>query len=191
MWREGRLNFNSNLRLFTNCRSSIPKMWICNALNAVFLVASYSSTSLVFVGKGTQLMAEATDDAESCFDTDPHVNKMPASGVAMVILGSGLLGQAFLATWSYCTVKVPTWSSSPINNALACQQQGTERHKRCTMLSVGDSPPSVPSHPLQRQKCAWAAHHEIRYVLRFLWVLFALGTLWTSAVAIGIRRRSQ
>jgi hypothetical protein len=53
--------------------------------------------------------------------------RLHISGLCMITLGVGLLGQAVLAGWAYCTTKVPTWSSSPLDTALASYQRGFER----------------------------------------------------------------
>jgi hypothetical protein len=154
MQLEGTLSFNSSPRLFTSSRRSVLNSWICNILNAMFFISSYSSTSLVFLPEPSQPMADPNnffdDESEGIFKDENFeslVDKLHVSGIAMVTLGGGLLGQALLATWAYCAVSVPTWSSSPIDTALACQQRGIKKLEGHTMLSVGDTPQHY--HPIQ------------------------------------------
>ncbi len=47
--REGKLDFNSNLRLLTSSRKSWPNAWYCNMIFLCGIVLSYSSTSLIFL----------------------------------------------------------------------------------------------------------------------------------------------
>jgi hypothetical protein len=109
----------------------------------------------------------------------------------MITLGVGLLGQAVLATWAYCSTTVPNWSSSPLDTALACHQKGVEKDNSNTLLSVGDNPSSTASYPLSLQKSALDSHHRIRRVLQVLWAVFIFGSLWTIGVATSIYIRSK
>ncbi|KAL1623786.1 hypothetical protein SLS54_004247 [Diplodia seriata] len=47
--RDGRLAFNSNLRLFTAARSSAPNAWYANAVMLAGMVVAYASSSLLLV----------------------------------------------------------------------------------------------------------------------------------------------
>jgi hypothetical protein len=58
LYSEGRLQFNTNLRLFTSSRRITANTWAFNTLNTVFLVASYASTSLVLIGEPSEAMVE-------------------------------------------------------------------------------------------------------------------------------------
>jgi hypothetical protein len=122
----------------------------------MFFISSYSSTSLVFLPEPSQPMADSNnffdDESEGIFKDENFeslVNKLHVSGIAMVTLGGGLLGQALLATWAYCAVSVPTWSSSPIDTALACQQRGIKKLEGHTMLSVTEGSLACPSRDPQ------------------------------------------
>jgi hypothetical protein len=97
MQLKGTFTFNSNLRLFTTSRRSVPTSWICNILCAIFLISSYSSISLVFLSELSQPMVDSNDFSEDDqFRT--LINKLHVSGITMVTLGGGLFGQALLAT---------------------------------------------------------------------------------------------
>ena len=110
-------------------------------------------------------------------------DRVSISGMALVTLACGLLGQSAIALWVLRSTDVPTWSSSPISTALVRCQKGASRQHARTLLSVGDSPSPVPSRPSVTQKSAYAAHKHIRRVLWVLWALVAFGVVWTVAVA--------
>jgi hypothetical protein len=80
---EGRLTFNSNLRLFTSSSTSKPNSWYCNAFYAITTITAYASASLFF---------------------QKAYNKPGATVVhpiALLLLGSSLVMMATLVTWSY------------------------------------------------------------------------------------------
>jgi hypothetical protein len=190
LYSEGRLQFNTNLRLFTSSRRIIPNTWAFNILNATFLIISYASTSLVFIGEPDEKMigqdselwwGDTNQDSQGVFQGRLHV-----SGLCMATLGIGLLGQAILATWAYCSTPVPTWSSSPFDTALAIHRSGVERENKNTMRSVGDAASPTATYPLALQKSAVVAHRQIRRVLWVLWAAFAFGLLWSICLAASI-----
>jgi hypothetical protein len=195
LYSEGRLQFNTNLRLFTSSHGITPNTWVFNTLNAIFLIASYASTSLVFISEPSEAMVEQDsanlnlEQGEGYLPT--FTGRLHISGLCMITLGVGLLGQAVLATWAYCSTAVPTWSSSPLDTALASHQNGVEKDNSNTMLSVGDTPSLTASHPLILQESALHSHHQIRRVLWVLWAVFVFGSLWTIAVAASIWIRSK
>ena len=80
---EGRLTFNSNLRLFTSSSTSKPNSWYCNALYALTTITSYASASLFF---------------QKAYN-EPGVTVVHP--VALLLLGCSLLMMAALVTWSY------------------------------------------------------------------------------------------
>src|SRR5436853_1499717 len=47
--REGRLNFNSNLRLFTSARTSKPNKWYSNLFMLFCVVVSYAAPALLLL----------------------------------------------------------------------------------------------------------------------------------------------
>jgi hypothetical protein len=79
---EGRLAFNSNLRLFTSSSTSKPNSWCCNAVYAVTTITSYASASLFF---------------QKAYNEPDITVVHPA---ALLLLGSSLLLMATLVTWS-------------------------------------------------------------------------------------------
>ncbi|CAG8957454.1 hypothetical protein HYFRA_00011435 [Hymenoscyphus fraxineus] len=188
---ENRLTFNSNLRLLSSSAKSLPNKWYSNILYLFSIILSYATTSLIFLGWNPQL--SKTFHGEH---TSPSLdeNLIEVSGVALVLFGISLLGQATIATWALSTTYVPTWSSNPLDTVYACTltcipntgkaapNPLVRRSNRC-MKSVHQArEPSIPTYPKNKQGPAWKAHPEVRYVLGLLWALVPLGALWGWAI---------
>ena len=187
LMREGRLQFNANLRLFTSSQRNTPNSWYCNLLNMVFLILCYTSSSLVLVASARQGgMPDLSSEGGALGEDNGY---FAVSGMALVTLAIGILGQAFFASWVLRTIDIPIWSSSPIDTALVFCQRGTRRQPTQTMRSIGDPSSSIPSRPLSVQKSAFTSHKHIRRVLWILWALVLFGLIWTIGVTAGAYHR--
>lgn len=80
---EGRLTFNSNLRLFTSSAASKPNSWYCNSIYAITTITAYASASLFF---------------QKAYNKPGATIVHPAS---LLLLGCSLLAMAALVTWAY------------------------------------------------------------------------------------------
>lgn len=180
---ENRLTFNSNLRLLSSSKRSKPNKWYSNLSFLLFIILSYATTSLIFLGWNPALMTVFNHDDS---DYTPE-NMIKVSGIALVIFGFSLLGQAALATWALATTRVPTWSSNPLDTVYACTDshspnQIVRRKDRC-MKSVHDiTQDSHPTTPKLKQGPAITAHPEVKWVLGLLWSLVPLGGIWGGAI---------
>jgi hypothetical protein len=157
--KESRLTFNSNLRLFTSARQSKANAWYTNLMMAIFMVMRYASTSLLFFREAKGGLLPPNKITFIC-------------GYAAITLAIAILGQATIV--SICLpslLKVPTWSSDPLEIAAACISLGSLHHRpdRC-MRSVHDSKEDTrPIYPSRRQKSAFSLalrHKEVRVVVR-------------------------
>ena len=178
--RESRLNFNSNLRLFTSAPTSRPNAWYSNLLLLLCMVASYASTSVIFIGSPAG--DSAVEQGAGTF----------VCGYALLALSIGLIGQAFIAT---CCLRappvIPTWSPDPIDTAAACISRGAVRHQggRC-MQSVHDIQSlTEPVTPRLRQRNAFRARSDVRTVVHLLWGTSLLVALWGSVLIAVIHSR--
>jgi hypothetical protein len=106
--QEGRLRYNSNLRLFTSSKNTWANGTIVNTLSGVFLTLSYAASSQLLL-----LYDEIRVDENQTL----YIN-----GVALIMLGVGLSGLSAAAILSMSTQKaaILTWSSNPLDTALAC-----------------------------------------------------------------------
>ena len=172
--RESSLTFSSNLRLFTSARQSKANAWYTNLVMATFMVMSYASTSLLFIRETNVILTLL-----------PPNNNTFICGYAAITLAIAILGQATIA--SICLpslVKVPTWSSDPLEIAAACIHLGSLHHRqgRC-MRSVHDSKKAAgPISPSRRQKSAASMRKGVRIVFRCMWITVVLAGLWDGVV---------
>jgi hypothetical protein len=106
MLYEDRLNFNSNLRLLSSSHKSRPNAWYSNFLFIFYIILSYATTSLIFLGWNSDLTKTFPDHNPNGMLPQPDM--IHVSGVALIFFGIGLLGQAFIATWSLRSTTIPT-----------------------------------------------------------------------------------
>ena len=170
--REGRLEFNSNLRLFSTSRSWGPNAWYSNLIMTCGVIVTYGSSAITF-----QLFSSG----------DCLAYNLLGNGV--IVLGCGLAAQACIATWALCYERDwPTWSSNALDVAAACLEP--EQHSLChrpgrSIRNVhAFSDPVNPDHPSHYQPCAFRGHRQIRYVLYALWTAAVLCCVW-FAVLVG------
>lgn len=179
--KEGRLIFNTNLRLMTSTKTStsISNSWYINVLMLLAMIISYSSTPLIILGAFPPSSQDSHDNSTKY----SHV-----SGVAIIACSSALLFQALFATCSlFSSFAIPTWSSDPLDTAAACIMltPGLRRVPCRCMLSVHDAvqPPS-PTLPRRRQGSAYRAHIQIKKVLRWLWFVVLEALLFGTVVLV-------
>lgn len=180
LYREGRLEFNTNTRLFTSSRAVGPNRWYVNLIALSCLVLSYASTSVLVLSDQTTI---------SYFDDNQKSSNDPVmiNATGLVALGIGLAGQATIATW--CLVSssksIPTWSSNPLNTALAVAQKNgvTHRPGRC-MLSVHQKEMTTQeAYPLKKQDNMFKIKYAVQCILALLWSLALLAIAWPITIA--------
>ncbi|PVF91712.1 hypothetical protein CPB86DRAFT_791859 [Serendipita vermifera] len=171
--RENRLEFSTNLRLYSASRKIIsPNGYIANIIMLVTLGMSYSSAA--FITMTAKIKAEdiistvATKDFEA----------ITPSYAALLILGSCFLIQALISIAALHETHVKTWNTNCLATAEALMDQGLEIQAGNCMRSVGDDRESGPLLPLRRQISAWSAHPQVRWVLLGCWfpVIFCATT---------------
>ncbi|RGP77793.1 hypothetical protein FLONG3_4087 [Fusarium longipes] len=177
LYSEQRLEFNTNLRLFTSSSKSGPNRWYTNIFSMICLCLCYGTSSYLLL--------------PTVMSDEVYLN-----GVALVVLGLALLGHATVSSWCLWTRSnsVLTWSSNPLSNCLAAVQNGMiqRREGRC-MQPVPDqhNSPSTqgyeyndvePVHPQKKQKSIYNLHRRIRTVIVLLWTLAILATGWVFTI---------
>lgn len=175
LYREHKLEFNTNLRLFTNSTKSGPNRWYTNIFGMICLAFCYGASSYLLL---------------------PYLeNEVFINGLGLLILGLALLGLAVLSTWCLWTSSdsVLTWSSNPLSNCLAAVQNGMfqRRNGRC-MRSVHDRKPASlqlcadidtqPILPRQKQENMYKLSRRIRRIIWLLWTLAVLAIAWMFAI---------
>ena len=173
---EGKLTFNSNLRLFTSCSAySRVHWWPINIIWLWSLISSYACGSMVLL--------------QTVYAFNGNYSPDIVSGYALIFLGFGLLGQASIATWALRANEFLTWSTNPIFIASLCREQGYLHvsHRR-TMLSVHDAQIigiyEIPQLPKARQRSLLNAHAQVRQVLIASWIVTLFGFLFFAAISL-------
>ncbi|PHH90659.1 hypothetical protein CDD83_3022 [Cordyceps sp. RAO-2017] len=188
LYREGRLKSNTNIRLFTSARQSGPNAWYSNVAAVFFLVLSYGASSVLFLANQVDDYKDATpEELASGSQAKAFVGGNYVNGAALIALGLALAGQAAISAWCLLSSPgaIPSWSSNPLNNALAAIRDGSIKHRggRC-MLSVHQKQQSSDREvfPAKKQGSMLEAQGSVRYVLALLWALAALAVAWPIAI---------
>ncbi|QKX63931.1 uncharacterized protein TRUGW13939_11103 [Talaromyces rugulosus] len=185
LYRDGRLEYNTNIRLFTSLKSSGPNKWYINALALFCLVLSYGSSSILLLDN------QEIDTNVEWSEVVSGQTRLAVNATALVALALGLAGQAAIAVWcltlSSSKLIVPTWSSNPLNTTLAAMQNAklTHRPGRC-MLSVHQrhEPSNQAVYPAAKQgNILQAQRGTVQYILTLLWTLAIFAIAWPIAVA--------
>jgi hypothetical protein len=178
--REGRLDFNSNLRLLTATKDNLAHRWYINALSALFASVCYAVTPLLSTWGAKK--ASPYDSGEGPVLWIPQ-------GIHFIYLGLALMGQATLATW--CLLlnlrSIPTWSSNPLNTTLACLSINLQRRLGRCMMSVHNSHcPAMVKPPQKQQADASEASQQAVRITHRLWGIVSIALFWGIATAMSV-----
>ncbi|CZR66826.1 uncharacterized protein PAC_16727 [Phialocephala subalpina] len=118
------------------------------------------------------------------------------SGMALLFLGIGLLGQAAITTWALKATPIPTWSTNPLDLVYALSdttnpRQLQRRRGRCMMSVHQCNDPADTFYPLRRQQPPITAHPEEIWILGFIWLLFLLAALWGGIIQTMIAKGNK
>ena len=168
LYREGRLEYNTNFRLFTGARTSLPNRWYMNLLSGTSSVLCYASAS-VFIVKNISTRGGYA-----------------ANGVGLVCLGLGLLGQAVVCILClrHCDKEIPSWSPNPLQTTRVCvEDTGTivTRPGRCMQSVCQTSEPAQPTEPALRHPRLWRMRCT-RWIVVLLWILCAVSFGWAGII---------
>lgn len=161
--RDKRLEFNSNLRLFSSSRISKPNSWYGNAVVFFGIVISHTA-SVMFI----------TNSYDS-------LNSV-VSGTACFMLSFGLLLQIVVAACSLFSKSAafPTWSFSPLDTAAAAISQNHIRHRpnRCMISADSTKFASYPVYPTKNQPPLIKCHPWVKWIIVTETAIFVASVIW-------------
>lgn len=180
LYDEGRLEYNTNIRLFTSSRRFRPNKWPVNIVALLSLVLTYAASSVMFIPQDGLLFNDYV--------------VLIVNGTAVVAMGIGLAGQAVIALWTLLALRarpmILTWSSNPLNTTLAAVQHGrlSYEHGRC-MLSVHQRHQwsNQEVYPVKRQSNMYQAQPVILFIIVILWVLAVLAITWPIIITLVLK----
>ena len=177
LWHEGRLAYNSNLRLLssTKFRTSVANTALVNLFGAVSLVICYAGASQIFLDAGD---IDKDADATLIVVTNQY---------ALIVTGIGIGVQALIATMVICAPKhILTWSSNPLNTTLACMSTGKlERRPGRSLFAAGALVSAEGCAVVQSKQCSLGqTDRSTRHIIRFLWTTTSFALLWAVIVLV-------
>ena len=179
--RDGRLEFNSNLRLFSTTKFSASNGILANLLSAIFLIMCYAGAS--------QMLWE--------YDI-PGASYVVADSVSMLGLGVGLLGLSIITIlglrWGEKSGAILTWNPDPLSTALACLHHSLlyRRSGRSFASAAQALKNTGPSRPSHQQPSALMTVLYLRHVIRALFAaLFLVGISACAIMAALLAQRYE
>lgn len=158
LYHEGRLKYNSNLRLFTSAKHCHANGRGANCLWALSLALAYTSVAQSF-------LPTLPLSALNLVYNDYYLSPCP-----LLVLGFSLLCQSLLATWCLIPSKrgrILSWNSSPLNTTLAYRHlKGSFPNGFCIAMPVSRQPSCFKSVP------------HMKGILIGLWSLVPVTILW-------------
>lgn len=181
LWRESRLQYNSNPRLFSCARSSdspYANRWFGNVLSALSLALSYGATSLLTFNIYIRGVSDGRIGV-TAEKVDGDRYGLDINGWAVVGLGIGLLIQAAISTSCLLSSRaVETWSCNPFTNAKACALLPTPN------LPPLDSSLEQPTLAQPTQPSALTIIPSIRATTRLLYLFTLILLACTATTAL-------
>ena len=191
LYNEKRLDFNTNLRLFTNAKRSGPNRWYVNIFALACLILCYAASSFLFMTDEADLRMEPYTVNGAKLYKSYETSRV--NGVSLIALGLGIAGQTWVSTWclwTYANV-IPTWSSNPLNNALVALQNGLvhRRDGRCIMsVHQRREGHAERQYPVEKQQSILKLHRIVGFIIGLLWTLAVLAIVWTVIIALLSRK---
>jgi hypothetical protein len=212
LWREGRLQFNSNPRLFTSAHRFSPNSWYMNVISCMALIIGYSSTSILT--SSVHMIGFSDPRGHLVTPANSQGWALDINGWCLAGLGVALLLQGLICSW--CLARshhVPTWSSNPLNTARVCASiaidyssiarvesdlSNADYRSQKQLFSPFTSHPSSPiphessrlhstpgaclAMPLTRQQPMRALVSRSKYLTGIIWAVFSVVAIWTIVV---------
>lgn len=180
LYHENRLEFNTNLRLFTFAQHK-PNSIISNAVFLLCTAICYAAGSLVLVSNTVGFYEIS---GHSLQDWNKYKDMASVSPVALISLGIAALVLCMLSTWCVLQTGIPTWSSSPFATIEKSLNRGVQHQDGRCMMSVHDlRKPSGPTPPHTRQRSVYTATSKTQRVLLIILSVFIALVIWTGIIA--------
>lgn len=113
LWQEGRLRYNTSLRLVSSSKCSTPNHWTFNLIYFLAVVISYVAAGQLFEGSNNGLAPTEINAYNEAFT---------ANLISLAVLGGALLIQSGITTCALHATRnvILSWSSNSLNTTLIC-----------------------------------------------------------------------
>jgi hypothetical protein len=209
LWRENRLDYNANPRLFTGARRFAPNSLYANILSSIALVLGYGAVSVLTTN--VYIVGTASEESSLANRTvsGPRY-ALDFNAWGMVGLGCALVVQSIVCSWCFALGNgmVPTWSSNPLSTARACAATAMQDFSNPDLLDQekhlqtqstfsscnSDRPSQIPSRalasditpalPRHKQPSASASVKSVRRLANGIWAVFTVVCIWLLIVGL-------
>ena len=175
--RDGHLEFNSNLRLFSATQSSAFNGVFANVLSGMLLIMCYTGAS--------QMLSESNFT---------KVHYISVNSMTMLCFGVGLFGLSIITAlglrWGEKSGAVLSWNPDPLNTALACLHHGLLKRRPgrpfASAAQASDATVRTLSRPSHRQSSAQMTVPNLRHVTRALFATLLLICIAACAIMAAV-----
>ncbi|KIW12106.1 hypothetical protein PV08_09380 [Exophiala spinifera] len=179
--REGRLDFNSSLRLLTVSQKTPANGLLANIAYFITLSFSYGASSVIVVRNTYVIQAE--DLGSSAEEWKKHSHDANFSRVGPLSLGIAILVQCALSIWCLQSQTFASWDSSPLTTLAATRSRSDSL---LTQPEISES----RSSPTNGRRSPYASRPRIRLVLVLVTIVFLAFVVWTALlIPYGIRNQ--
>ena len=171
LWREHRLEFNSNIRLFTFTQRSWANGVTLSTIYLLALAMSYTATSAIILSSDS--------------DGEDGKVQLSFSRAGPTSLGVALLIQVLICVVGLQATSILTWSSHPlINAAVVCKQASMVDNWHTLQTSHHYRVLEAPSSKAcsTRRPSAFKFHGSVRTMLVVLLITLFILIIWMSIV---------
>lgn len=181
LYHEGRLNFNSSLRLLTVSKTTPANGLLANIAYFVTLSFCYGASSVIVVRNTYVIQAEAL--GSSADEWEKHSHDANFSRVGLLSLGIAILIQCALSIWCLQSQTFASWDSSPLTTLAATRSRG---NNLLTQHEISES----RSAPADERRSPYASHPRVRLVLAIVTLVFLAFIVWTALlIPYGLRNQ--
>lgn len=183
LYHEGRLDFNSSLRLLTVAKETPANGLLANIAYFITLSFCYGAASVVVVRNTYVIRAEALGSLAD--EWEKHSHDANFSRVGPLSLGFAILIQCALSIWCLQSQTFASWDSSPLTTLAAFGLRGDE------LIAQSGTSEARPSRS-DKRRSPYASHPRVRLALAIVTVVFLAFMVWTALlIPYGIRNQPR
>ncbi|KAK5087466.1 hypothetical protein LTR70_005327 [Exophiala xenobiotica] len=182
LFHEGRLDFNTNLRLMTFARQSGPNNAFFSIIFFICIATVYAAGNMLLVYNTSAFyMARLSGDEGPDWDTEKRNASIPRS--IPICLGVAILMMCAITAWSIKRSRISSWSSDPFTTVSVALNSTLVHRKGRAMMSVRDRKlSSRASKPVSRQPAVRSASKMVKWVLLLNVAVLITLAIWTAVI---------
>lgn len=186
LFYEGRLEFNSNLRLLTFSKHFGPN-------NAFFSITFFVCTALTYATANILLVFNTSSFYESQLQNggsnqyqeqwEQVQDLVSLTKIVPIILAIAIFIMCALDFWCLKTTRIPSWSSDPLTTVAVGLNGGLVYRQGRAMMSVCDRGlPGLPKAPMTKQRSTWSISKTVPRIMLLNFAALVALIIWSAVI---------